>query len=50
MMREYQIWVLSYIFLLRTSLPSDAPDYFDPATGVLEVPLHIKVADQVNKT
>ena len=41
--------LILYIFR-RTSLPSDAPNYFDPKTGVLEVPLHIKVADQVIKT
>lgn len=31
----------------RTSLEKDAPNYFDPETGVLELPLFIRVADQV---
>ncbi len=31
----------------RNSLALDAPNYFDKQTGVLELPLHIKVADQV---
>ena len=34
-------------FLPRKSLYQDAPEYFDPETGVLEVPLAIHVADQV---
>lgn len=31
----------------RKSLAEDASSYFDAETGVLEVPLHIQVADQV---
>ena len=34
-------------FIARTSLAQDAANFFDPHTGVLELPLHIKVADQV---
>lgn len=34
-------------FIARSSLQTDAMNYFDTSTGVLEVPLHIKVADQV---
>lgn len=34
-------------FIARKSLPHDAPEYYDPMTGILEVPLFIKVADQV---
>ena len=34
-------------FIARSSLKQDAVDCFDPETGVLEIPLHIKVADQV---
>ena len=35
-------------FVAKNSLGSqDAAKYFDQATGVLEVPLHIRVADQV---
>jgi hypothetical protein len=33
--------------MIRNSLAIDAPNYFDKLTGVLELPLHIKVADQV---
>lgn len=36
-------------FIARQSLTTDAPTYFDEQTGVLELPLHIRVADQ-NKT
>ena len=35
-------------FIARQSLAADAPTYFDPLTGVLELPLQIKVADQVS--
>ena len=34
-------------FIARSTLKEDALDCFDSETGVLEVPLHIKVADQV---
>jgi hypothetical protein len=34
-------------FIARSNLATDAKQYFDPELGVLEVPLHIKVADQV---
>lgn len=33
-------------FIARPTLVQDATEYFDFETGVLEVPLHIKVADQ----
>ncbi len=35
-------------FIARSSLKTDARQYFDSELGVLEVPLHIKVADQVS--
>ncbi len=36
-------------FVAKSSLSQEAVKYFDPSTGVLELPLHIRVADQ-NKT
>lgn len=36
-------------FTAKKSLPKDAPQHFDSITGVLEVPLQIRVADQVGK-
>ncbi len=35
-------------FIARSTLANDAKQLFDPETGILEVPLHIKVADQVS--
>jgi hypothetical protein len=35
-------------FIARTTLESDAQQFFDPVTGVLEVPLFIRVPDQIN--
>ncbi len=37
-------------FTARSSLASDAHGFFDALTGVLEVPLFVKVADQVSKS
>ena len=33
-------------FVAKKSLEVDAPNFFDKQTGILEVPLHIKVAEQ----
>lgn len=34
-------------FIARSSLREDARNFFDSQTGVLEVPLQVRVADQV---